>query len=215
MNKLLLTAALTSMLWGSGANATDASAAVQTSVAKAAAEQTASPVVFQDIPALMAQFDSAQVYRKKASTLGRLPHRSELDRVLPTYVADENGKPIQETENTITNVVVIARHPEPVSGAVYNEWLVPMETWLETYGALPQSAEFESFKRVKTIKAIPITDAVLAQLGSQDGETAQIAVDWNAQGMTVYKGGYLTDGGYGIAPQEMKQTYERVEAADE
>ncbi|UTV30689.1 hypothetical protein [Photobacterium atrarenae] len=209
MNKFLLTAALTSVLWASVAPAADVSA-VQTSEAKAPAE-TAAPVVFQDIPALMAQFESAQAYRKKALTLGRLPHRSELDRVLPTFVADENGKPVLETENTITNVVVIARHPVPVSGAVYNEWLVPMETWLETYGALPQSSEFETFKRVKTIRAIPVTKEVLALLGSRDGETAQIAVDWNEQGMTVYKGGYLTDGGYGIAPKEMAQFYELVE----
>ncbi|MEJ2767003.1 hypothetical protein VV869_23940 [Photobacterium sp. MCCC 1A19761] len=209
MNKLLLTAALASMLWVSGANATEAQAG-QASPAKALAETTA-PVVFQEIPELMAQFESAPVYRKKALTLGRLPQRRELDRVLPTFVADENGKPVLETENTVTNVVVIARHPVPVSGAVYNEWLVPMETWIEIYGALPQSAEFEPFQRVKTIKAIPVTDEVLLLLGSRDGEAAQIAVDWNEQGMTVYKGGYLTDGGYGIAPHEMAQFYERVE----
>ncbi|MCW8331575.1 hypothetical protein MD588_22515 [Photobacterium sp. SDRW27] len=169
------------------------------------------PVSFQDIPEVMTEFDTAKEFRKKALTYGRLPHRSEIDRVFPTYVADDNGKPKLETENVVSADVVIARNPEPVSGAVFNEWLVPKEKWEDTYGELPQFVEFAPFKRVKTIKAIPITDEVLTLLGSEDGETAVIAVEWNDQGMTVYKDGYLADGGYGIAPEEMAKTYEEVE----
>lgn len=169
------------------------------------------PVAFQGIPDLMVEFDSAKEYRKKALTHGRLPHRREMGRAFPTYVADENGKPKLETENKVSDIVVIARNPEPVSGAVFNEWLVPKDKWETTYGELPQFTEFAPFKRIKTIKAIPITDEVLALLGSEDGETAVIAVEWNEQGMTVYKDGYLADGGYGIAPEEMAKTYEEVE----
>lgn len=169
------------------------------------------PVTFQDIPDVMIEFDTAKEFRKKALTYGRLPHRTEMGRVFPTYVVDENGKPKLETENVVSDDVVIARNPEPVSGAVFNEWLVPKDKWEVTYGELPQFVKFTSFKRVQTIKAIPITDDVLTLLGSEDGETAVIAVEWNEQGMKVYKGGYLADDGYGIAPEEMAKTYEEVE----
>ncbi|MGF1688682.1 hypothetical protein L4C36_18685 [Photobacterium japonica] len=169
------------------------------------------PVTFQAIPQVMVAFEGAQEYRKKAVTFGRLAHKAELGRSLPTYVAGKDGKPTLETENTITEDVVIARAPKPVSGAVYNEWLVPKTTWRDTYGDLPMFDTFMPFKRVKTIKAIPITPELLTLLGSQDGETAVIAVEWNAQGMTVYKDGYLAESGYGIAPAEMKDTYEAVD----
>lgn len=176
------------------------------------AETTEStPVVFQSIPEVMTALESAPEYRKKAVTLGRLPHAVEMGKPFPTYVAGEDGKPKLETENVVSEGIVIARNPEPVIGAVYNEWLVPQDIWTKNYGELPLFDSFMPFKRVKTIKAIPITEEVLNWLGSQDGSTAIIAVDWNEQGMTVYKNGYLSDGGYGIAPDEMEKTYERVE----
>nr|WP_243734401.1 hypothetical protein [Photobacterium lutimaris] len=159
----------------------------------------------------MVQFDDASEYRKKAVTLGRLPHKVEIGKAFPTYVAGDNGKPALETENTVTDKVVIARNPSPVVGAVYNEWLVPKEAWLTTYGELPMFDTFMPFKRIKSIKAIPITEEILRLLGSLDGETAVIEVEWNDAGMKVYREGYLTDGGYGIAPEEMQQTYEKVE----
>ncbi|AJR06556.1 hypothetical protein C9J03_20695 [Photobacterium gaetbulicola] len=168
------------------------------------------PVSFQAVPEIMVKFEEATEYRKKAVTLGRLPHKLELGKAFPTYVAVD-GKPVLETENTVTQEVVIARNPSPVVGAVYNEWLVPKATWLDTYGELPLFDTFMPFKRAKSIKAIPITEEVLSLLGSLDGETAVIAVDWNDAGMKVYRDGYLTDGGYGIAPEEMQSTYEQIE----
>ncbi len=174
-------------------------------------ESKSAPVSFQAVPEIMEKFDDAEEYRKKAVTLGRLPHKVEMDKQFPTYVAGEDGKPVLETQNTVTEDVVIARNPSPVVGAVYNEWLVPKETWQSTYGELPMFDTFMPFKRVKSIKAIPITEDILSLLGSLDGETAVIDVDWNDAGMKVYKDGYLTDGGYGIAPEEMKNTYEKIE----
>ncbi|MGR5063621.1 hypothetical protein [Photobacterium sp. DNB22_13_2] len=169
------------------------------------------PVAFQSVPEIMVQFEDALEYRKKAVTLGRLPHKVEMGKAFPTYVASEDGKPVLETENTITGEVVIARNPSPVVGAVYNEWLVPTDAWMTTYGELPMFDTFMPFKRVKSIKAIPITEDILSLLGSLDGETAVIEVEWNDAGMKVYREGYLTDGGYGIAPEEMQRTYEKVE----
>ncbi|PSW20817.1 hypothetical protein C9I98_08240 [Photobacterium sanctipauli] len=169
------------------------------------------PVKFQDIPQVMVLFTDAPEYQKKAVTLGRLPHEVEIGRAFKTYVADEDGKPTVETENVVNEQVIIARNPEPISGAVYNEWLVPRDKWESTYGELPMFDRFMPFKRVSTIKAIPITEDLLTLLGSQDGETALIAVEWNDQGMKVYKDGYLVESGYGIAPDEMGKTYELVE----
>ncbi|MGF1724837.1 hypothetical protein [Photobacterium nomapromontoriensis] len=169
------------------------------------------PVTFQAIPQIMTEFDTAAEYRKKAVTYGRLAHKVELGQLFPTYIAGSDGRPKLETENIVTDQVVIARNPEPVSGAVYNEWLVPKDKWQATYGEVPMFDTFMPFKRIKTIKAIPITDDVLTLLGSKNGETAVIAVDWNTKGMTVYKDGFLADGGYGIAPDEMQKTYELVD----
>lgn len=174
-------------------------------------ESKSAPVSFQAVPEIMEKFYDAEEYRKKAVTLGRLPHKVEMGKQLPTYVAGEDGKPVLETQNTVTDEIVIARNPAPVVGAVYNEWLVPKETWQSIYGELPMFDTFMSFKRVKSIKAIPITEDILSLLGSLDGKTAVIEVDWNDAGMKVYKDGYLTDGGYGIAPEEMHSTYEKIE----
>ncbi|GAB2656810.1 hypothetical protein [Vibrio panuliri] len=168
----------------------------------------ADPVEFQKIPQIMQQFESAQLYVKKAPTLGRLPKQQELGQDFPTYVSDGKGGYTLETNNVMTDDVVIASMSKPIVADVYNQWLVPKDVWTGTYGELPTSTEFKPFKRIATIKAIKIDDAMLKLLGSNDGETAVIKVSWDDKGMKVYKGGYLADYEYGIAPQEMQENYE-------
>jgi hypothetical protein len=168
------------------------------------------PVEFQLIPTVMEKFDHAELYQKKSATLGRLPLASELGTDFTTYVSDSKGGYTVETRNKMTNDVVVASMPKPIVEEIYNQWLVPKSTWQKTYGALPTSSEFKSFKRIKTIKAIKIDDEILLLLGSDDGETAVIAVSWDDNGMKVYKNGYLADYEYGIAPEEMKANYELV-----
>lgn len=168
------------------------------------------PVEFQLIPTIMEKFDHAELYQKKSATLGRLPLASEIGQDFPTYVSDSKGGYTVETRNKMTNDVVVASMLKPIVKDVYNQWLVPKSTWQKTYGVLPTSSEFKSFKRIKTIKAIKIDDELLSLLGSEDGETAVIAVSWGDNGMKVYKGGYLADYEYGIAPEEMKSNYELV-----
>ena len=167
----------------------------------------AKPVEFQNIPEIMNIFESADLYVKKSATLGRLPEASELGSDFPTYVSDGKGGYSLETRNVMTDSVVIASMSEPIVGEVYNQWLVPKDTWQKTYGNLPTSTEFKPFKRIKTIKAIKIDDELLKLLGSEDGKTAIIKVSWDEQGMKVYKDGYLADYEYGIAPQEMQENY--------
>ena len=57
---------------------------------------------------------------------------------------------------------------------------------------------------------LKIDTEMLKLMGSKDGKTATIKVSWSDNGMTVYKDGYLANYEYGIAPEEMKETYERV-----
>ena len=172
----------------------------------------AQPVRFQDIDQIMDRFDQTRPYRKKALTLGRLPASHEIGTLFPTWVADGNGGVIQETTNRVAEDHIVVRKPEPVIPGIYNEWLVKRVEWLEIYGALPTGHEFSSFNRKAAIEAILIDDEVLQLLGSEDGETAMIHVDWNPEGMRVFRSGYLTRKGYGIAPEEMEATYEQVDS---
>jgi len=166
------------------------------------------PVEFQKIPEIMAKFESSQLFRKKTPTLGRLPAEEELGTQFPTYVSDGQGGYSLETNNVMTDTIVVASMPTPIVGEIYNQWLVPKETWAKTYGELPTSTEFKPFKRIKTIKAVKIDDEMLNLMGSEDGKTAIIKVSWDVNGMKVYKDGYLADYEYGIAPEEMAQNYE-------
>ncbi|MBA5761871.1 hypothetical protein H2O73_05865 [Vibrio sp. 404] len=168
----------------------------------------AEPIEFQKIPKIMDKFDSAQLYVKKAVTLGRLPKQEELGKDFPTYVADGKDGYTLETNNVMSDNVVVASMDKPIVADVYNQWLIPKNVWTETYGALPTSTEFTPFKRVVPIKAIKIDAAMLELLGSEDGKTAVIKVSWDDKGMKVYKDGYLADYEYGIAPKEMQENYE-------
>ncbi|NOH79641.1 hypothetical protein F0231_07770 [Vibrio sp. RE86] len=171
----------------------------------------AAPVEFQKIPEIMDKFENAQIFVKKAKTLGRLPTEKEIGSEFPTYVSDGKGGYSVETRNLVSKDVVIASKETPIVDDVYNQWLVPKTKWVDTYGQLPDSTEFQSFKRIKTIKAIKIDSDMLKLMGSEDGQTATIKVSWSDDGMKVYKDGYLANYEYGIAPEEMEATYELVE----
>ena len=173
----------------------------------------AAPVEFQAIPEIMQKLDTAELYVKKSVTLGRLPAESEIGADFPTYVSDGKGGYSLETNNVMTDGVVIASMPKPIVDDVYNQWLVPKETWVSSYGELPTSTtEFKPFKRIKTIKAIKIDAEMLKLMGSEDGKTAIIKVSWDDKGMKVYKDGFLADYEYGIAPHEMAENYELVKS---
>ncbi|MEZ8295430.1 hypothetical protein AB6D11_16500 [Vibrio splendidus] len=175
----------------------------------------AAPVEFQKIPEIMKQFETAELYVKKSVTLGRLPTESEIGIDFLTYVSDGEGGYSIETNNVMTDSVVIASMPRAIVDDVFNQWLVPKETWISSYGSLPTSTTefkpfkpFKPFKRIKTIKAIKIDAEMLELLGSEDGSTAMIKESWDEKGMKVYKDGYLADYEYGIAPHEMQENYE-------
>ena len=173
--------------------------------------QVAQIVKFQDNEVIMGMFETnAITIQKKALTSGRLPTEDEVGQELITYVADSEGNVKEETRNVITADVVIARNPTPVADGVYNEWLIDKETWLKNYG-VEATTEMKEYQKLGTIQALPITEEVLKELGSIDGETAMIEVSWSDSGMEIYKGGMLCDQGYGLAPSEYKNTYQVVE----
>ncbi len=171
------------------------------------------PVDPHQVPEIMQKFrdGTAERFAKKGITLGRLPNHSEIGTDLYTFVSDDNDGYKIETTNTISADHVIARNEQPVADGIYNEWLVPAEKWKELYGKPPESEQFAPFKRIATIKAIKIDETILTLLGSTDNESATIYVSWSEDGMKVYKNGYLTEAGYGIAPKEMEETYEPVQ----
>jgi len=185
--------------------------ALSTLFAIASSSVFSAPIEFQKIPEIMQKFDNAEIFVKKSVTLGRLPIAAEIGTQFATYVSDGKGGVTLETKNIMSDDVVIASMPKPIVENIYNQWLIPKSKWVDTYGPLPTSSEFKPFKRIKTIKAIKIDDRILSLLESKDGETATIQVSWDTNGMVVYKDGYLANYEYGIAPDEMKANYEKVD----
>lgn len=170
------------------------------------------PVKFQDIPAIQSLFaTTARQYRKAQVTLARLPRPDELGATLVTYIAapDSVLGYLKEAEAVITADKVITRNLKPINEAagIFNEWQQDAAVFLKNYGTMPESTEFVPYRRKGMLNAIEIDDQVLGLLGSTDGQTAVIATDWSAEGMTVYRGGLLADAGYGIAVDE-RETYE-------
>jgi hypothetical protein len=149
-------------------------------------------------------------FRKKSVTLGSLlidDYSKVEDNKLITYVKDLEGNIKEETRNELKEGLVIARNPMPLKEGVFNEWLVPLKTWIESYGESP-TKEFKKYKKKEIITGIIITPEILNILNSTDDLTAKIEVSWSDEGMFVYKDGILTNKGYGIAPEELKLTYE-------
>lgn len=137
------------------------------------------------------------------------------DCVLDTYVLNSMGDVVIEKSNLITNNVVIASNVEPVqvteSGEkIINSWLVQKNAWIKNYGKLPDSEENKPYQKIATMKAITITPEVLSLLGSKDGKSAKIHIDYDNGEMEVFLGGKLSDQGYGITKEEFSKTYAPV-----
>lgn len=137
------------------------------------------------------------------------------DCVLDTYVLNSNGDVVIEKSNLITNNVVIASNVEPVTVSesgekIVNSWLVQKNAWIKNYGKLPDSEENKPYQKIATMKAITITPEVLYQLGSKDGKSAKIHIDYDNGEMEVFLGGKLSDQGYGITKEEFSKTYAPV-----
>lgn len=161
-----------------------------------------------DVKGIQQKFNFASNYQKTEATLGRLPKVDEIDKLFFTYVSSEDGGFREETRNIVTDDKVIARNSKPILPGVYNEWLIDKDEWKNIYGEFPKSSEkFSPHFKQALIKCILIDTDVLTLLQSEDGQSAQIYTPWSDKGMTVYKGGFLTESGYGITKEDMEKTY--------
>ena len=159
------------------------------------------------------RLEKASSYQKKAETLLRRPTSSEIGNSLVTLVKDGDGVR-QESTNTISQSSVIARNPGAIGsnsqGDVYNEWVIEDSVVAKNYG--PETlnnltTQFAPFRKSNTIKAIPITDEVLGELGVLSGHEVPIDVSWSDEPMIAKKGDYLTCQGYSISSHDMQSTY--------
>lgn len=188
-------------------------------------------------------------YQKSAKTLGRLPSEWELGKEFKTYVKDSNGEIILESTNTITKDIVIARNPEALYSeivvndmfehrqTIFNEWLVPKDTWVKNYGRIPESKEafnhfenfsqefvdegmvqpssiFEPMQKIAKIQAIEITEEIykkLQKILDTDKEgLLLLEVEWSKEPMRFGVNDYITNQGYAINAGEMEKTYQKT-----
>ena len=145
---------------------------------------------------------------KKAETLVRLPKKQEIGKVIDTYVK-KNDIIVKESSATIMGTSVIARNPIAISDGMFNEWTMNISTFVENYGQVDLSTEFQAFKKQITNKVVEIDQEILAILGSRDLKSAQLAISWDEGGMLVHKGDFLFDAGYAVDKREFYNTYEK------
>lgn len=172
------------------------------------------PIAYMENAEISSMVNAGGEYQKSAKTGLRNPSPSEIGADFPTFVKDGDGIR-QESSNTVSSDVVIARNPNPIGEVngepVYNEWLVPKATAIKNYGQPVVDSlgdEFGFFKKQATVKAIELTDDVMASLGAK-GDTLEIAVSWSPEPMMAKVGDYLTSGGYSISKHDMAD-YELV-----
>lgn len=156
-------------------------------------------------------WNNAQTFQKKTTTLLRKPSPQELNTPLKTYVLHEGNLRI-ESENTITNQTIIACNPQCIghilNKEIYNEWLIPQETVISNYGEILNqlSETYQPFRKQAFIKAIQLTPTLLQYLTNTPHATQLlIQVDWSPTPMIAKLNDYLTDKGYSISAHDMNQ----------
>lgn len=164
--------------------------------------------------------DAAPTYRKTQETALRLPKKEELGQDFSTYVKCEGGVRIESS--TKVGHSVIARNPEIIgrndnAEDVYNEWVIPYEIAVKNYGQeVIDSLNSDSFslhKKKATVKAIELTQDIMYLLGTS-GDLLDIQVSWSPNPMKAKVGDYLTDQGYSISRENMKD-YELFSASSD
>lgn len=164
--------------------------------------------------------DNAPSYQKAALTGLRNPQPNELGKQFTTYVL-KDGLLRVESNNTVTDDVVVARNPGVIGQIegkdIYNEWLVPKVTAIKNYGESVVSGlgtEITEHKKQATIQAVEITPEILKTLGVE-GDVLNIKVSWSSEPMVAHLGDFITDSGYSVSSNDMKNTYEPVSPAVE
>lgn len=181
------------------------------------------PVEYLAHPAAQGLFEAAAVYAKRETTAQRLPSASEIGSALRTYKAnpaDPAGYSL-ESEIDVHPGMVMARNSNlelgrDAGGApIFNDWAIPRETVERNYGADVLASlgwEFREHRKKATVRAVRLTDGLLARLGAEPGEPLAIKAPWSSEPMTAHEGDFLTDQGYPISAANMLD-YDLVEPA--
>ena len=170
-----------------------------------------SKLIGTDHPGIQAALNSEKSFEviKKAETFIRLPKKEEIGKIIDTYV-EKDGTIVKKSSATIKETSVIARNPVPLSDGTFNEWPMDIATFIENYGQVDLSTDFQPFKKQITNKVVEIDEEILKILDSKDGKSAMLAVSWDSNGMLVHKGDFLFDAGYAVDKREFNNTYEKV-----
>jgi hypothetical protein len=162
--------------------------------------------------------ENSEEYQKNAITLIRLIKKEEVGQSFKTYVADENGLRVEST-NLFTEDKVVARNQNPIgfnnNKDIFNEWLIPLDVFIKNYG--PEAYKelscnkFTPLKKIAKVKAIEITQKVLDDLNIKE-DFIPIKVSWSTEPMIAKLGDYLTNEGYSISKDNMKD-YEFLKEA--
>lgn len=161
-------------------------------------------------PVVKVLVENAEIYQKSTLTSLRKPKEEELDIELITYVKD-NDKIRKESITIISDKIILARNLHPIcenynDKILYNEWTIPIETAITNYGQDVidnLTFEYTNHKKVATLKGIELTQDIIDILGG-NGNTLEIKVSWSDEPMIAILGDTLTDGGYSISKNDMK-----------
>ncbi|UTM59718.1 hypothetical protein L4174_016715 [Photobacterium sp. CCB-ST2H9] len=195
----------------------------------AAESETETPIVAQSQtvgPILADAFEqSGRVWKRNAMAYARLPVRSEIGKAVTTFTLDGEGKPAAASEAEIQENSVIVRDMRPIVGAVYREYLMSREAWFEVYGLMADTLTFHSYQSVQTLRVLTVDEALLAALGSQNGQSVQLNSSVfpgagadsgsHTQVITLSLGDRVTDSGVIVSPEVLEKDYSPQDIAPE
>lgn len=172
------------------------------------------PIAYLNHAAAANLFDSATVYTKKETTALRRVSPAEIGATLITYKAsaeDARGY-TQESEAVLTEDHIIARNTARLLGtdetgqSVYNTWPIPTATIIKNYGdavLASLTGEFQEHRKKATLRAVPLTAALLEAFGAAPGEPLAITVSWSDKPMFAHEGDFITDQSYSVSKADM------------
>lgn len=146
---------------------------------------------------------------KTKPVLARLPTEAEIGHNITTYIAS-NGQLKVESKHPITVDTVICRN-EWIIGQIdgvdiYNEWPRDKSYWESHYGDNLGNI-FQSVHKKTVASLLPASEIWDKLGGKPDEHEVQISVPWWTGTMTIYRDGYISSDGNGIALEEYLKTY--------
>jgi len=147
--------------------------------------------------------------QRKAPMFARLPKPEEIGQELITYVS-RGGQVEIESRHVITEDMVLCSNDGilgQIDGRdVYNEWPRSHEYFAASYGGA-LSDRMQPFHKKAVATIIPAEKIWTELRGKPDEDVVTVAVSWGTGTMQVYRDGYVSSDGNGIARDEYIKTY--------